>query len=175
MEDTEFIQQRVLGTNATDFLMTAENAELFAWYGQAVALAQLLEITLMSYISALPPSSKARRRNPDKHTTFLKHLDGETLGELRQHIERFAQLKGAAADLAGLNDLRIELVHMWFREAGRAEKMATREGRGELVAELRAVADRLGTTVAALSTNALLIFGHRWNPAEAPPRRGRPP
>ena len=84
----DLLYKTVLGPPITRFIMTDENREVFAWYGQAVALAQLLENELLACISALPPSSKQRRRQPAKQRVFLERLKDATLGELRQQTGR---------------------------------------------------------------------------------------
>lgn len=72
----------------------------------------------------------------------------------------YPQLREAAAELTSLNELRIEMVHNWFRTQTAQPRCPGPRGRTELIAELHDVVDRLGTTVAAISANSLFIaFG----------------
>lgn len=139
---------------------------MFAWYGQAVALAQLLEAALVAYLAALPPATKRRQRSDALHNVFIENLDRKALGELRDELARFPQSKGAAARLGKLMALRVELIHHWFRRPDRAARLQSHEGRRELVAELQIVVDELGVAAAAIAALSLLTA---FPPAEAPP------
>jgi hypothetical protein len=159
---------RVLGLKATAFVMTEENCAVFAWYGQAVALAQLLEASLVAYLAAAPASSKRRQRDLERQARFVEMLDKKALGELRDELSRFPQLRDAAANIDALNELRIGLVHHWFRDPDRVARFDSAEGRLELIAELREAVDRLGTAAAAISANSLLIGFRPAGPPGAP-------
>jgi hypothetical protein len=114
----------------------------------------------VAYLSALPPSSRSRRRHAEKQRELLEGLDRATLKVLRQHLERFPELQDAARDLSSLISLRDELIHHWWKQP-RTAKMQSPEGRDELVIELGEVVDRLGTTTAAISANAVVIAFRR--------------
>jgi hypothetical protein len=152
--------------------MKQVNAEVFAWYGQAIAIAQLLEASLIFYLSVMPPTTKKRRQHPEAQRQFLESLDRKTLGALRDELGRFPGLDEAAKTLEAVNGLRIDLVHSWFRSPARLKKLESCAGRGELVEELRGATDRLGTTPAAVSVAALFIaFGRKPRAADVSARR----
>jgi len=126
--DGVLIARRVLETPGADVLMEEANAVVFAWYGQAVVLASALEAALVAYLSAAPPATKARRRQPDRHAYFLENLSRKALGELRDELGRFPQLREAVEDVTELNELRIALVHHWFLDPTRRAKLAHADG-----------------------------------------------
>lgn len=158
--DDDFVARRVLELPGAEILLDRVNAVVFAWYGQAVALASALEAALVAYLSAAPPIAKRARRPSTARMEFLENLSKRSLGQLRDAMALYPQLRDAADNLMALNDLRIELVHCWFLDAERRRKLQTDSGRQALVDELREVVDRLGTTMAAINVNAMfLAFG----------------
>jgi hypothetical protein len=144
--------EAILRNRATSFLMTNENREVFAWYGQAVAIAQALEAGLIDYLSILRPRTQLGRDDPLHVPADLTNAD---LGRLQRDMEKYAEFRAAHANLVPLNDLRVQLVHHWFTDLERQGKLGSADGRAELVAELRAATDQLGPAYAAVSATAL--------------------
>jgi hypothetical protein len=145
------------------FLMNAENAEVFAWFGQACALAQFLEASLMEFISVLPASSKARRRDEARQREYLEGLSKKGLAALKNELAQFPTLVGAAEELGDLNQLRVDLIHHWFTRSERTERLDTDAGRRELIGDLQEASNRFGKTAAAVAAVSLFVwFGRGW-------------
>jgi hypothetical protein len=142
----------VLRQQHTSFLMNNENREVYAWYGQAVAIAQGLEAALIQYLSILRPRTQRARDDPLHAPADLSNAD---LGRLERDMIKYDEFRNAQANLVPLNDLRIQLVHHWFTNPERQEKLESAEGRAQLVAELRAATDRLGPAFVAVSVTTL--------------------
>jgi hypothetical protein len=135
------------------FLMTEENAEVFAWYGQAVAIAQFLEDALVETLSSLQPRTQLARSRPKK---VREDLSKANLGAIQREMAKHPEFRDAARNLVPLNDLRIELIHHWFTNPERQAKLTSREGRAELVAELRRATKRIGPASAVVFGIAML-------------------
>ncbi len=146
------------GPPGVPFLMNEENADVFAWFGQACALAQFLEAALMGFISVLPASSKERRRDETRQRAYVEGLSKQGLAALKKELTRFPALVEAANELGDLNMLRVELIHYWFARSERLEKLDTVAGRRELIGELQAVANRLGNTAAAVAAVSFFVW-----------------
>jgi hypothetical protein len=161
VDDLDPIRAALLRDRMTSFLMTNENAEVFAWYGQAVAIAQALEAVLINYLSILRPRTRRSRDDPSHIPAVLTKAD---MGRLQRDMEKYDEFRNAHANLVPLNDLRVQLVHYWFVNPERQEKLGSADGRAQLVAELRSATDQLGPAAAAVGSITLLeAFAHPNN------------
>jgi hypothetical protein len=129
------------GNRSVPFLMTEENTEVFAWYGQAVAIAQFLEDALVDTLTALQPRTELARSSPEK---IRQDLSKANLGRLQREMARHPEFRNAALNLMPLNALRVELVHHWWTNPERQAKLTTEAGRAELVTELKRTSKRIG-------------------------------
>jgi hypothetical protein len=155
----------MLRNRSTSFLMTPENTEVFAWYGQAVAIAQALESALVEYLAFLQPRTALARTNPKK---VRDDLTTANLGAIQREMAKYPEFRNATRNLAPLNELRIELVHHWFTNPERQAKLNTVEGRAELVTELKKATNRIGPASAAVFGIAMLAA---FPPSDEPEER----
>jgi hypothetical protein len=163
------VDARPPGPPGLPFLLNEENTDVFAWFGQACALAQFLEASLLAFISVLPASSKARRRDETRQRAYLEGLSKQGLAALKRELGRFPALAEAAEGLGDLNTLRVELIHYWFTRSERIAKLDTDAGRRELIDELRGASDRLGNTAAAVAVVSLFVWlGRAWAASSKP-------
>jgi|HubBroStandDraft_4_1064222.scaffolds.fasta_scaffold276555_1 hypothetical protein len=154
-------REALLLNRSTSFIMTEENMEVFAWYGQGVAIAQYLEATLIDYLSILQSRTQLARESPQK---VREDLSTANLGALQREMKKYSEFRDAAVDLVPMNALRIELVHHWFTNHERQVKLTTADGRAELIAELKHATDVIGPAAAAVSAVTLLAaFPRRTN------------
>jgi hypothetical protein len=117
---------------AIDLVEDPGRAEVYAHYGLAMGMAQMVEHELVTVLVLLG-------QKPYEREAFLREIeDGnrKTLGQLKD------QLMKTGAPVLGITHLqrvvktRNLLAHDFFREAERSVRMNTDEGRAELIAEL---------------------------------------
>jgi hypothetical protein len=63
-----------------------ENSEVYAWYGQAVAIAQGLEAALIQYLSILRLRTPSAKQNPSAR---IGDLSTANLGALQREMEKY--------------------------------------------------------------------------------------
>jgi hypothetical protein len=107
-------------------------AEVYAHYGLAMGMAQMVEHELVTVLVLLG-------QEPYQRDAFLREIEEgnrKTLGQLKD------QLMKTGAPVLGITHLqrvvktRNLLAHHFFREAERSVKMNTDKGRAQLIAEL---------------------------------------
>jgi hypothetical protein len=133
--------------------MTEANREVFAWYGLAVAQAQVLETLVAGVVFLVSVSSQ----DADAQRDAWNGLSRKGLGGLLRLTP--ARDSSPADDVFDeLRVLRNNLIHHWFRDPKRIERLETPEGRDALVDELTIVADGFGAASLLLSAVTLFIL-----------------
>jgi hypothetical protein len=116
-------------------------AEVYAEFGLAMSVAQLLERQLVSLVIAAyePPLGKL---TADEYDGLLANLSKHTLGTLIQKLRKSFDVP-AGFDLRLEEALRLRnwLTHHYF--ADRAAEFQSPEGRSEMIRELDGISDRL--------------------------------
>jgi hypothetical protein len=127
--------------------------EVFAYFGRAAYMANVLEMALAQTILQIEFMTKVKEefirskgKNFDKQKyegdfdTFFEKQLGKTMGQLKNRVE---ELPGVSDELKArikaAVDRRNFLIHDYWREAGYT--FATEEGRAEMIAELAADID----------------------------------
>jgi predicted DNA-binding transcriptional regulator AlpA len=107
-------------------------AEVYAHYGLAMGMAQMVEHELATVLVLLG-------QEPYQREVFLREIeDGnrKTLGQLKDQLMKKGTPVLGITHLQRVVKTRNLLAHHFFREAERSVKMNTDKGRSELIAEL---------------------------------------
>lgn len=115
--------------------------EVYAEFGLAVTVAQLLERQLISLVIAAyeTPSGKF---TPEEYDGLLEKLSKKTLGALIQKLRESLEVPGDF-DLWLRESVRLRnwLIHRYFLD--RSPEFQSPEGRSEMIQELDSISDRL--------------------------------
>jgi hypothetical protein len=119
-------------SQAIDLTAEPARAEVYAHYGLAMGMAQMVEhelATVVVLLGHLPP----------ERDDFLKEIEEgnkKTLGQLKDQLIKIGAPVLGISHLQRVVKTRNLVAHTFFRDAERSVKMNTERGRAELIAEL---------------------------------------
>jgi hypothetical protein len=141
-------------------------AEVYGWYGYAVAMAQLVERSLAVLLHIQDRSTEF---TDVAITRAFEGRDSKTLGKLLSDLRSSGASTSDAVDrFLPFVAKRNELVHGYFTRGERQQKMGNDLGRAQLVAELREVATEGRNLAIIFGVGGLLIGASRGYRERAP-------
>ena len=116
--------------------------DVYAEYGRAMGVAQLLEHYLVYLIIAAYEHPSSQKLTAEEYDDKLAQLSRKTLGGLISGLKQSFEVPPAfASRLEEALNLRNWLAHHYF--ADRAEAFQTPDGRSEMIRELDGIGNRL--------------------------------
>jgi hypothetical protein len=137
-----------------------EQREIYAKFGLAIYLCQVVETGLVNYLLILRRSGATEAVTVEEIDEMFVELFGNTLGRNIRNVKRVLGEEGEwilADEMAETLKLRNELVHHWMRK--RSIEQGTSEKRLTMIEELDDVATRLQETDRLLGdrTQAMML------------------